>query len=190
MSGVTTMSTLPPTADELADLVLPLDGPYTPDRVIEAARSVRELVRRLNHATFHAAALRYPPQLHRTVGALKAAVYELEQAFAQLATRLEAFAADPRVEHDSGDDPWADCGEAAHYLRQAAGELRAVTEPLERVTSRTYHLGYDTTTRRTGPAGFPPPTAPDVVHDGQTRPPAVGPDPGVGHTSTRPGRGR
>src|SRR5262245_59526612 len=138
---VAAMRTDMPDADEVADLLLPLDGPYHPDRVVEAARTLSELVRRLNHATFHTGALRYPPQLYRTVGALRSALYGLDQTFNQLAARLDRFAADPLVAHDGGGDPAAACVHAAQQLRHAA-ELGAVTAPLEAVSAITSHLGY------------------------------------------------
>jgi hypothetical protein len=88
-------------AEHAADLLLTLDGPYHPDHLIEAARTVAELVRRLNHATFSRSALPYPPQLDRVVACLRSSVYGLQQTFGQLAVRLDAFATDPRVGHDS-----------------------------------------------------------------------------------------
>jgi hypothetical protein len=167
-------------ADALADKVLPLDGPYPPDQVVEAARTVGELVRRLNHATRQASALRYPPQLDRTIGALRSALYGLNQTFTQIAARLDVFAADPRVEHDDRGDPWAQSAEAAHHLRHAADELRVVTEALDRVTAITFHLGYDTSTVRPRRQTFPPPGAATTVHEGQSTAPAVPPVPRTG----------
>jgi len=135
-----------PDADQIADHLLPLDGPYHPDAVIETARTVAELVRRLNHATFSRSALAFPPQLYRTVGSLRAGLYGLQQTFGQLATRLEAFATDPRVGHDSRrDDPAAACHNAAHALRQAAAAFDCVTGPLDAATQITSHLDYNTT---------------------------------------------
>ena len=158
------MTTIPPDADQVADLLLPLGGPYHPDRVIEAARTVAELVRRLNHATLHAS-LRYPPQLNRAVGSLGSALYGLDQTFNQLARRLDAFAADPRVEHDGGRDPWAESAEAAQHLRHAADALSAVTAALDSASAITNHLGYDTSNSRPRRRTFPPPTAPAAVHE-------------------------
>jgi len=166
-------------AGALADQVLPLDGPYLPEKVVEAARTVGELVRRLNHATWNASALRYPPQLDSTVGALRAAVYGLDQTFTQIATRLDVFGADPRIEHDDRSDPWVGCAEAPQHLRHAVGELRAVTEVLDRVTAITYHLGYDTSTAPPRRQPFPPP-GPATVHEGQSTAPAVPPVPRAG----------
>jgi hypothetical protein len=44
-------------ADRIADQLLPLGGPYHPDAVVATATAMAELVRRLNHATFHGSAL-------------------------------------------------------------------------------------------------------------------------------------
>ena len=138
-------------AEQIADLLLPLGGPYDPDLVIEAARTVAELVRRLNHATFSRSALAYPPQLYRVVGALRSGVHGLRQTFGQLATRLDAFAADSRVGHDSRrDDPTTACHDAAHALREAAAALDTVTGPLDTASQITSHLDYN-------PTAFPRP---------------------------------
>ena len=135
-----------PDADQIADQLLPLDGPYDPDAVIETARTIGELVRRINHATFYRSALAYPPQLYRTVSSLRSGLYGLQQTFGQLAARLEAFATDQRVGHDSRrDDPAVACHDAAYSLRQAAAALNAVTSPLDMATQITSHLDYHTT---------------------------------------------
>jgi hypothetical protein len=135
-----------PEAEQIADQLLPLGGPYDPDAVIETARTVAELVRRLNHATLSRTALAYPPQLYRTVSSLRSALYGLQQTFAQLAARLDAFAADARVGHDTHrDDPAAACHDAAHQLRQAAAALNSVTGPLHTTTQITSHLDHNTT---------------------------------------------
>lgn len=135
-----------PEAEEVADLLVPLGGPYDPDSVIEAARTIAELVRRLNHATFNRSALAYPPQLYRAVSSLRSGVYGLQQTFGQLATRLDTFAADPRVGHDSRRaDPATACREAAHAIREAAAALDTVTAPLDAASQITSHLDYNPT---------------------------------------------
>ena len=159
-------------AEQIADLLLPLGGPYEPDHVIEAARTVAELVRRLNHATFSRSALAYPPQLYRAVSSLRSGVYGLQQTFGQLAARLDAFATDPRVGHDSRrDDPATACTDAAHALRQAAAALDTVTGPLDTTSQITSHLDYNPTAfpRPNRVAGAQPAAAPPA-HD-QTAPP-------------------
>jgi hypothetical protein len=138
-------------AEQIADLLLPLGGPYDPDQVIETARTVAELVRRLNHATFSRSALAYPPQLYRAVSSLRSGLYGLRQTLGQIATRLDAFAADPRVGHDSRrDDPATACHDAARALRQAAAALDTVTGPLDTASQITSHLDYN-------PTAFPRP---------------------------------
>jgi hypothetical protein len=137
-----------PDADQVADLLLPLDSPYPSERVLEAARTVAELVRRLNHATFGRAALRYPPQLYRAVGALRSGVYGLQQTFTQLAARLDTFATDPRVGHDNRHDLATACTDAAAQLRLAAAALGIVTAHLDQAHETTSHLSYTTTDRR------------------------------------------
>jgi len=154
------MNDEPPQAGQIADLLLPLDGPYTPDRIIETARTIGELVRRLNHATFSRSALRYPPQLYRTVTALHNGVYGLKQTLTQLAASLDAFATDPRVEHDDRGDASAAFTDAALQLRAAVAGIGAVTTPLDAAAQLTSHLGYTTTPRLEQHAGPTPPPAP------------------------------
>jgi hypothetical protein len=176
-------------AAAVAEMVLPMDGPYQPDQVIEAARTVGELVRRLNFATRHASALRYPPQVDRTMRALCSALYGLDQTFTQIATRLGALAADPRVEDDHGD-PWAASTEAADHLRHAAAELGVVTRLLDRATAITNHLGYDTSTVRPRGQTFPPPDTSATVHEGQSSASAVTPPQRSVSTSLNPAEGQ
>jgi hypothetical protein len=172
-------------ADQVADLLLPLDGPYPPDQVVEAARTVGELVRRLNHATFHRTTLRYPPQMYRTLGALRSALYGLEQTFDQLAARLDAFATDPQVGHDNGHDPAPTCADAARQLRHAAAAVTEVTAHLNPAHEATSHLSYDTTTARQ-PHGHPfrPPAATDPPST--PSPPAGQSQPGASVNRARP----
>ena len=135
-----------PEAERIADQLLPLGGPYDPDAVIETARTIAELVRRLNHATFSRSALAYPPQLYRTVSSLRSGLYGLQQTFGQLAARLNAFAIDRRVGHDTRrDDPATACLHAAHALHQASAGLTTVTSPLDAATQITSHLDYNPT---------------------------------------------
>jgi hypothetical protein len=130
-----------PNAEQAADLLLPLGGPYyEPDAVMETAAAVAELVRRLNHATRHTDALWYPSELDRVVGSLNAAVYGLEQTCGQLADRLDIWADDPDVGHDGRDSPQVACELAADHLRHAAAARAAMTGPLESARALTSHL--------------------------------------------------
>ena len=150
----------PPTAEDIADLLVPLDGPYEPDRVLEAARTISELVRRLNHATYHAGALRYPPTAYRTISALGSAVHGLQQTLRQLAARMDAFAADPRVYHDDRGDPSVTCTETAVHLRHASAALAVVADPMSAAGQAASHLGYHP--RNPGPAAFRASAAPNA----------------------------
>jgi hypothetical protein len=135
------------TAQNVADQLLALGGPHDPDAVVETARAVAELVRWLNHATFHTSALQYPSHLYAVVGALNAAVWGLEQTFGQLATRLDRWADDPRLRHDEFDAndhaPAANTAAvAADDLRQAATHRPDITRHLESARALTSHLAY------------------------------------------------
>jgi hypothetical protein len=166
--------------DQLADLALPL-GRTDPDAVVQAAQAVDELVRRLNHATFHHSAFRYPSELYRTVSGLRSAVYGLDQTLRQLAHRLDAWATDPLVGHDHGGDPATTCESAAGQLQQAAAGLAAVTRPLDTVQSLTSHLSLDEPDSPSS-RGFPP-----LATHSPLWPPAPQSPPS---SSTGPGRAR
>jgi len=67
---------------------LPLHGPYDPVRTTDAAHLVHELIRYLNYATRHAAALPGALEAHETVGALRLAAAQLPQALNQMSRQL------------------------------------------------------------------------------------------------------
>jgi hypothetical protein len=175
------MNDRPPTADDVADLVLRYDGPHDPDQVIAATAAISELVRRVNNAARHGRALRYPPQVDRAVGTLRSALLGLQQTFDQIAGRLDEFTADRRVQHDAGGDAWDTSALAADHLRSAAAALRSVTAPLDHAIALTNHLGYDTSTARPRRRTFPQPGDATTVHDRQSPPPDV---PALRSTST------
>lgn len=168
-------------AGRVADLVLPLGSPYNPETVVRAATTMNELVRRLNHATFHNTALHYPSQLYRTVGGLRDGLNGLNQTLRQLANRLDRWAADPLTGHDRDDDPSATCLDAADHLHRAAAALGAVTRALDVTHGLTSHLELD---------------EPDEEHTAhQAFPPIAAANPSTPSTSTpqpppAPGRSR
>ena len=71
------------TGEQAAQEVLPL-GRSDPERVLEAADGVSELVRRLNHATFHRAALPYPSSVGNVVGRINAALWGVAAAIVHI----------------------------------------------------------------------------------------------------------
>lgn len=147
------MDSQPLTSHQVADLLVRLPGPYHPDRVVDAAWTVDELVRRLNHATIDPTTLLDPRQVNRTIAGLRSALQRLEQTLDQIAGRLDTLATDPRVEHTTLGKPPTACREAADQLRQAAAHLGPVTAPLTKAGNITDLLRYDTAPR----AAFPHP---------------------------------
>jgi hypothetical protein len=135
--------------DEIADELLPVDGPHKPEGVQAAAALIRELVRRLNHATLpHRAdrSLRYPAVVYRTVSSLHGAAALLPQALQQLATRLEGFASTPGLYDDRYDradtPPDLVAMTAASYLRdEAAPRADWLADALSHVCRHSSHLG-------------------------------------------------
>jgi len=166
------MDSQPLNSHQVADLLVPLRGPYDPDRVVEAAWTVGELVRRINHATIGDAILLDPHQVNRTVTGLREALYGLEQTFDQIGDRLDALATDPRVEAHPRHDSSTVCRTAAGEVRQAAANLHAVVAPLARAGNLTGPLGYDTTRTRAFPAGPDVPTGPRPASPASDPPPS------------------
>jgi hypothetical protein len=120
-----------PDFEEIADRLLPLFGPFEPDAVAAAARTISELVRRLNHATRHAAALPAPSDVYTVLGALRVGLSGLNQTLSQLADRTGRWTDDFHIGHDLGGDPRCACVTTIIQLRRAAAALTAVVEPLE-----------------------------------------------------------
>jgi hypothetical protein len=99
---------------------LPLHGPYDPVRTSDAAHLLHELVRYLNYATKHPAAVPGPVEAYETVGALRLAAAQLPQAFGQVGKRV------------GGECPEAGAAlrEAAMLAMNLAGKLSAVQSAL------------------------------------------------------------
>ena len=96
---------------------LPLHGPYDPVRTTDAAHLVHQLVRYLNYATRHAAAVPDPVAAYETVGSLRLAAALLPQAFGQVGKRV------------------GECPEAGAALREAAQLATALADKLSTVQS-------------------------------------------------------
>jgi hypothetical protein len=120
-----------PEIEEIADQLLPLFGPFEPGAVAEAARTISELVRRLNHATRHPSALPVPSDVYAVLGALRVGLSGLNQTLSQLADRTGRWTDDFHIGHDLGGDPRCACVTTIIQLRRAAAVLAAVVEPLE-----------------------------------------------------------
>jgi hypothetical protein len=117
-----------------------------------ATRQIVELVRYLNHATQHPEALPNPVAVADLLQVLGQTVRRLPQVLQQAARRVEAFAADPDLRLDGGDDPadaarsvsraLVDDGEQAGELGE---QLDAAGREIERVSfeARRLRLGRD-----------------------------------------------
>lgn len=135
--------------DDLADELLPVDGPHTPDGVLAAAGLISELVRRLNHATLPERtdrSLPYPAAVDSVVGRLQGALGSMPQLLGQLARRLDELAHDPRLYDDRGagaaDPPSEVATFAAEMLRsEAVAYAKMTTQALRVVRANTNHLG-------------------------------------------------
>lgn len=137
--------------DEIADELLPVDGPHTPDGVVAAASLIGELVRRLNHATQpHRAprSLLYPATVYRTASYLHRAAALLPQALEQLAARMDRLAEQPGLyddRHAQAPAPAADtAGLTAFLLREATTRAGMLADELADVTRHAVHLGMNT----------------------------------------------
>lgn len=112
-----------PDLDDEALALWPLDGPYTPEQTIAAARTIAGLVRYLNHATQSANALESPSELAAVGANLSAALYNADQLCRQLAEHAVRFGQDVRLYDDHGNDP-------AQTVAEVVGALRSAQVPL------------------------------------------------------------
>lgn len=132
-----------PNVVDLADSVLPLDGPYPPDNITAAARLLAALVRRLNHATA-ADRFDYPSQIDAIVSGLAAAVSGLPQLFRQLATALPAVVDQPGVYADQlarGATPTELAERTYHHLHVAGSAAVTAANCLSMACENTARLG-------------------------------------------------
>src|SRR5687767_9820557 len=97
------------TADRVDEAMYawPLDGPYSPERTVDAARTIAELVRYLNHATApwkSGDCLEYPSHLGSVIANLRGALYGMDQLLRQLGQHCDRFADMPGLYDDAGGD--------------------------------------------------------------------------------------
>ena len=107
------------TADELVAAAWPLDGPYSPERTIEAARAIAELVRYLIYATRSmCVALPYPSDVYGLLGNLSSAQHGLAQTCEQIAAGIEVQAVSLTLSVDELGSPEG-AGSARGAVRSA-----------------------------------------------------------------------
>jgi hypothetical protein len=119
------------TAEQAADSLLPLGGPYDPEAIVETARTVAELVRRLNHATGSTASFTYPSEIDRVVNCIRSTMWGHEQLLNQLARCLEYQASNLPLYSDDRADAIDAAKRAAVWLRTAAGARAVLTDSLD-----------------------------------------------------------
>jgi hypothetical protein len=120
----------------------PIDGPHTDDTATDAASSLSELVRYLNHATIGRNPWPWAATTHRVVGGLSATVYGMEQLVRQLTQVLDAQAKDPTLYDDRHDRPGAQTAtEAAAALRGLRPLIKQLAASLDAARAHTVHLG-------------------------------------------------
>lgn len=138
--------------DELADELLPVDGPHTAERVTAAAELLGELVRRLNHATQRDRSERtlpYPATVDRMVGSLHRAAALLPQTLEQMAHRLGQLGDmpglyDDRRDHAPGPPDYTATYAGVLLRDEVAPRVRAIADELAAVCNHTSHLGVET----------------------------------------------
>jgi hypothetical protein len=133
--------------DAIAEAVLPLDGPYSPQQLAAAAEVMAELARRLAHATLAhnvGEALPMPRALDTLVRELGRVPGPLAQALRQLAGHLRRIADDPRLGADEDADerltPAAVALLGAEHLDTSAGQAEKVGQALAQARSDTARL--------------------------------------------------
>lgn len=130
--------------DRIADQILRLDGPYTPDETIAAVKVVAELVRRLNNATLNALVLTLPNpgNVDTVIQDLVILMERLPQLLDHIATRIDMLGGDPRVAVDQrGERDLADVvAWAVVNLREASSGVDSARKALKAVGAGTSRL--------------------------------------------------
>lgn len=129
--------------DQVTDL-FPLNGPYSTDQTLAAARSIAALVRYLNHATppwKQPAALEYPSHLASVIANLGAALSGMQQLVGQLAHYADMFGTNPGLYDDRGDDPVNTVRMVVGGLKQAIGKLEEPAAALRYAHTAADRLG-------------------------------------------------
>lgn len=135
--------------DQIADDILPLDGPYNPEAMALTGRLLGELVRRLNHATlWHNTdeSLPYPSGIDTQVAGLVGATAAMDQLLGQLAYRLGSIANDERLQVDGRGarlTPLEATATAAQYLTDASAGLAQAVAALEKAQNLTSRLAWN-----------------------------------------------
>jgi hypothetical protein len=124
---------------DAADGLLPLDGPYDPAAIVQAARAVQELVRHVNHATLRPTVFTYPSEIYDIICALRNAAWGQGQLFNQLAAALDRWATNPHLRSDDGIQPGPVALRAAATLRTV--DLTGITDPLQIAAQLVARLG-------------------------------------------------
>lgn len=112
----------------------------SPERTIQLAETVPEIVRALNHATRHHEALRCPADADRLLRELATAAGGLPQLLGQVTSRLQRELDAGRIEMAAGaeyGDPAMALDVARMRLERAAGHFRRAQEALDAAAAVT-----------------------------------------------------
>lgn len=127
-------------SQQVADLALPLYR-RDPERVVLAAASVAELVRRMNHSTFDPTSWRYPSQINSAIASLESATAMMRQLLQQIAAGLDRFTDVPGLYADSGAAGPVVAAAGSLHLDDAQAALATVNAHLRRAHRNTSQLG-------------------------------------------------
>ena len=126
------------------EIDLSTDAPPSPERTLQLAETMAEIVRVLNHATRHHEALRYPSDADRLLRELSLAAARLPQLAGQVAAWLLAEAEAGRIEMAPGQhagDPSLAAELARIHLDEAASHATALHRALDAAASVTCDMG-------------------------------------------------
>ena len=118
-------------------------APPSPERTLQLAETLAEIVRVLNHQTMHHEALQYPAEADRVVRELLSAAERLPQLLGQVAGWLEAEQAAGRILPVAGDyagRPDAAVAAARLRLDMAAAAASVLRQELGNVAALTTNL--------------------------------------------------
>lgn len=126
------------------ELDLSTGTPSSPERTLQLAEAMAEIVRTLNHQTRHHEALRYPSDADRLLREIETAAMRLPQLLDQIGSWVVTEVDAARIEITDGE--WeGNLGGAVTALRirldTARGDAEALSADLKRAASVTSTMG-------------------------------------------------
>ena len=128
----------------VVDTHWPYDGPHTPDRVIQAAAAVEQLLRYLANATAGDRAGLRGSDVAAVLSALAGALHIVPTLTGRIAGIADRIAGDPTIYDDRRDRPGRDTAlQLAVVLAEVRDAARALAGRSDQASGIASHLGHD-----------------------------------------------